>query len=62
MRIDNFDADKDMRKKYSILKSINAKTSDFGISPYLNMNDPIVLVEELSKLSGVYIETERDLI
>eukprot|EP00347_Sterkiella_histriomuscorum_P007333 403349353 len=62
MRIDNFDSDKDMRQKYQILKSINAKTQDFGINPYLCLNDPIVLVEELSKLSGVIIETDRDLL
>lgn len=51
MRIDTFDSDKDMRNKYSLLKGV--KTTDFGIDEYLNMNDPLVLVEELSKLSGI---------
>lgn len=42
MRIDNFDADKDMRTKYSLLKGV--KTTDFGIDKYLNMNDPIIVI------------------
>ena len=60
MRIDNFDSDKDMRNKYLHLKGV--KTTDFGIDKYLNMNDPIILVEEFSKISGIEIQTERDLI
>jgi hypothetical protein len=51
MRIDNFDADKDMRIKYSMLKGI--KTTDFGIDPYFNMNDPLIVIKEISKLSGI---------
>ncbi|CDW85155.1 UNKNOWN [Stylonychia lemnae] len=60
LRIDNFDADKDMRNKYLLLKGI--KTTDFGIDKYLNMSDPITLIEEFSKQSGIEIQTERDLI
>lgn len=60
MRIDNFDSDKDMRNKYALLKGV--KTTDFGIDKYLNMNDPIILVEEFSNLSGIDISTDRDLL
>jgi hypothetical protein len=59
MRIDNFDADKDMRNKYLLLKGI--KTTEFGIDKYLNMSDPIILVQEYSRISGYVIDTERDL-
>ena len=52
MRIDNFEQDKDMRLKYSILKQVNAKTFDFGIPSYLNMSDPITLLEELQRVNG----------
>jgi hypothetical protein len=51
MRIDNFDGDKDMRIKYGMLKGI--KTTDFDIDKYLSMNDPLLVVDELSKLYGV---------
>lgn len=60
MRIDNFDADKDMRIKYSMLKGV--KTTDFDIDKYLSMNDPMVVVDELSKLSGIHLESDRDMI
>jgi hypothetical protein len=51
VRIDNFDPDKDMRKKYSMLKGV--KTSEFGIDPYLTMNDPTILIEELQKSRNI---------
>ena len=60
VRIDNFDPDKDMRKKYNMLKGV--KTSDFGIDPYLTMNDPAILIQEISKFRDVEIETSRELI
>ena len=49
-----------MRKKYSILKGV--KTSDFGIDPYLTMNDPAILIQEISSFKEVEIETSRDLV
>lgn len=57
-RIDNFQPDKDLRSKYALLKGI--KTTDFGIDPYLNMSDPIIVVKEVSKKYGIDIETTRD--
>lgn len=60
MRIDSFDADKDMRIKYSMLKGV--KTTDFEIDRYLSMNDPLIVVEELCKLSGIQIETDREML
>jgi len=49
-----------MRIKYSMLKGV--KTTDFEIDRYLSMNDPLVVVEELCKLSGIQIETDRDML
>jgi hypothetical protein len=49
-----------MRKKYSILKGV--KTSDFGIDSYLTMNDPAILIQEISSFKEVEIETSRDLV
>ena len=60
MRIDNFDADKDMRIKYTMLKGVN--TTDFEIDKYLSMNDPLVVVEELGKISGIHLESDSDLV
>ncbi len=60
MRIDNFDADKDMRVKYSMLKGVT--TTDFEIDKYLSMNDPVVVVEELGKISGIHMESDTDLV
>ena len=37
LRIDCFDQDKDLRAKYSMLKGV--QTTDFGIDPYLSMNN-----------------------
>ena len=38
VRIDTFENDKDLRTKYTMLKGV--QTTDFGIDPYLSLNDP----------------------
>lgn len=47
LRIDTFDQDKDLREKYQVLKGV--QTSDFGIDPYLSLNDAGVFFQELFK-------------
>lgn len=50
-RIDCFDQDKDLRVKYLMLKGV--QTTDFGIDPYLSMNDAAVFFKEASLKFGV---------
>jgi hypothetical protein len=57
-RIDTFDADKDLRHKYTLMKGI--KTLHFGIDPYLSMADPLILIREISIKNGIDIEASRD--
>jgi hypothetical protein len=52
-RIDCFAFDKDLRHKYTILKGV--RPSDFGIDPYLCMNDPLVVVNEAAKKFNIDI-------
>lgn len=51
MRIDCYDQDKDLRVKYLMLKGV--QTSDFGIDPYLSMNDAAVFCKEAAKKYGL---------
>lgn len=51
MRIDSFDQDKDIRDKYMLLKGVSA--SEFGIDPYLSMNDAGVFFKEALKKFGM---------
>ena len=51
IRIDCFDSDKDLRNKFSMLKGV--QTTDFGVDPYLSMNDASVFFKEASKKFGV---------
>ena len=45
LRIDCFDQDKDLRAKYSMLKGV--QTTDFGIDPYLSMNNADIFFQEI---------------
>lgn len=51
VRIDTFESDKDLRTKYTMLKGV--QTTDFGIDPYLSLNDPQVFFKELFLKHGI---------
>ena len=51
VRIDTFEGDKDLRNKYASLKGV--QTTDFGIDPYLSLNDPQVFFKELFQKHGI---------
>ena len=51
VRIDTFEQDKDLRTKYTMLKGV--QTSDFGIDPYLSLNDAQVFFKELFEKHGI---------
>lgn len=55
-RIDNFDFDKDLRHKYSLLKGI--KTTDFEIDPYLSLAEPHTVIKEASIKYGITIKSD----
>ena len=57
VRIDNFEGDKDLRNKYSLLKGV--QTTDFGIDAYLSLNDPQVFFKELFKKHGLTSRTSE---
>lgn len=57
VRIDCYDQDKDLRSKYSMLKGV--QSSEFGIDPYLSLNDAGVLIKEAAKKYKVDIKEER---
>lgn len=45
LRVDWFSKDQDIRQKYDMLQGV--KTLDFGIDPYLSLNDPLLLAREI---------------
>ncbi|CDW88022.1 UNKNOWN [Stylonychia lemnae] len=47
VRIDNFELDRDIRAKYALLKGV--QPADFGIDPYLQLKNPLILLTELQK-------------
>jgi hypothetical protein len=51
VRIDTFEQDKDLRSKYTLLKGV--QTTDFGIEPYLSLNDASVFFKELFAKHGI---------
>ena len=57
MRIDSFDQDKDIREKYFLLKGVQA--NEFGIDPYLSMNDAGVFFKEAFKKFGIHDFTQK---
>ena len=56
VRIDTFESDKDLRTKYTMLKGV--QTTDFGIDPYLSLNDPQVFFKELFLKHGIQNNNE----
>jgi hypothetical protein len=56
VRIDTFESDKDLRTKYTMLKGV--QTTDFGIDPYLSLNDPQIFFKELFLKHGIQQNNE----